>query len=198
MAVIPSENCYVALLSLAEGFRTTQPPDMESCLQCLLAILNIHTHPRNIAKTHLQIGHLFLLHTSNLDLAQNHLEKAWHIAQTVPDGDDIKLEAASLLSATYEKLNQPQASKNLLRKGLEESAHNVYWHCKLLFQLAHSHAEERDYFTASGILSSGADYANQAGAQYTRILFIISKGYVIEILPLNGNGFNCSFLSLLV
>lgn len=75
-SMIPAENCYVALLSLAEGFRTSNPPDYQSTLQCLMAILNLHTLPRNMAKTHLQIGHLLLNHANNLDLAQSYLEKA--------------------------------------------------------------------------------------------------------------------------
>ncbi|RWS16437.1 MAU2 chromatid cohesion factor-like protein [Dinothrombium tinctorium] len=181
MSVAIADNSCVALLSLAEGFRTSSPPDIQSCLQCLLSILNIPTHPRIAAKTHLQLGNMLLQYTTNLDIAQSHIEKAWALSQTIAGSDDIKLEAASLLAGIYEKQNQSQASKQILRKGLEESAHSVYWHCKLLFQLAQIHAHERDYALASNVLSAGADFAHMSGAHYTRILFLLSKGMMLMI-----------------
>ena len=75
--VVPVDSCYIALLSMAEGFRTSQPPDMPSTLQCLMAILNLPgVTQRMMAKTHLQIGNLLLQNSSNFDLAKSHLEKA--------------------------------------------------------------------------------------------------------------------------
>lgn len=74
--IIPPDNCYVALLSMAEGFRCQAPPDIQSSLQCLMAILNLPTHPRIVAKTHLQIGNLIMQHTLNLDIAHKYIEEA--------------------------------------------------------------------------------------------------------------------------
>lgn len=50
--------------------------------------------------------------------------------------DDVKFEAASVLAELYEQLKQVTLSKPILRKAIELSQHNVYWHCRLIFQLA--------------------------------------------------------------
>lgn len=72
------QNCYHALLSLAEEFRTHQPPDIRSCIQCLMAVLNLPPplNPLIEIKTNLQLGRLIMQETSNVDIAQNHLDKA--------------------------------------------------------------------------------------------------------------------------
>lgn len=64
---------------------------------------------------------------------------------------------------------------------MEQSYSSVFWHCKLNFQLAHYYAKERDYNNAAITLSNGADYAQQAGAHYTRILFLLSRGMALMI-----------------
>jgi MAternally-affected-uncoordination protein len=76
MAAINPESCYLALMSMAEEFRTQTPPDIRSCVQCLFAVLNLGSHPAIEAKTHLQLGNILLENTSNLDRSQSHLEKA--------------------------------------------------------------------------------------------------------------------------
>lgn len=50
--------------------------------------------------------------------------------------DDVKFEAASVLAELYEQQKQLALSKPILRKAIELSQHNVYWHCRLIFQLA--------------------------------------------------------------
>lgn len=50
--------------------------------------------------------------------------------------DDVKFEAASVLAELYEQQEQIALSKPILRKAIELSQHNVYWHCRLIFQLA--------------------------------------------------------------
>lgn len=90
----------------------------------------------------------------------------------------------------------------MLRKAIELSQHSVYWHCRLIFQLAVSsfaylctskihptvilfqqiHATERDYQLASSLLSVGVDYAHISNASYTRVLFLLSRGMVINII----------------
>lgn len=50
--------------------------------------------------------------------------------------DDVKFEAASVLAELYEQQKQISLSKPILRKAIELSQHTVYWHCRLIFQLA--------------------------------------------------------------
>jgi len=76
MAAINNESCYLALISMAEEFRSQSPPDIRSCVQCLFAILNLGSHPAIEAKTHLQLGNILMQLTNNFDRSQSHLEKA--------------------------------------------------------------------------------------------------------------------------
>lgn len=57
------------------------------------------------------------------------------LSQPISTFDDVKFEAASIL-AELEQQNQIPAAKPILRKAIELSQHNVYWHCRLIFQLA--------------------------------------------------------------
>lgn len=52
--------------------------------------------------------------------------------------DDVKFETASLLAYVYQQEDRVCMSKatKVLRKAIELSQHNIYWHCKLLFQLS--------------------------------------------------------------
>lgn len=70
------DACYLALLALAEEFRTMNPPNIRNCIQCLVAIFNLKQPPKVEARTHLQLGNILLQHTKNTDLAHSHLEKA--------------------------------------------------------------------------------------------------------------------------
>lgn len=67
---------YLSLLGLAENFRTFNPPNIKSCIQCLQAVFNFRPPPRVEARTHLQLGNILLTHTKNIELARSHLEKA--------------------------------------------------------------------------------------------------------------------------
>lgn len=67
---------YLSLLGLAENFRTSSPPNIKLCIQCLQAVFNFKPPPRVEARTHLQLGNILLTHTKNIDLARNHLEQA--------------------------------------------------------------------------------------------------------------------------
>lgn len=72
-----ADQLYLALVSMAEEFRTQNPPDIRNCLQCLYAVINIRVpFPAIEAKTHLQIGSLLLEHTTNIDLAKDQLKRA--------------------------------------------------------------------------------------------------------------------------
>ncbi|XP_057663542.1 MAU2 chromatid cohesion factor homolog isoform X2 [Diorhabda carinulata] len=172
---------YLSLLGLAEYFRTSSPPMIKCCIQCLQAVFNFKPPQRVEARTHLQLGNILLTHTKNIDLAKNHLEQAWLLSQSINSFDDVKFEAASVLAELYEQQEQISLSKPILRKAIELSQHNVYWHCRLIFQLAQIHATEKDYTLASSLLGVGVDYAHISNASYTRVLFLLSKGMLLLI-----------------
>lgn len=67
---------YLSLLGLAENFRTSSPPNIKLCIQCLQAVFHFKPPPRVEARTHLQLGNILLTHTKNVDLAKTHLEQA--------------------------------------------------------------------------------------------------------------------------
>lgn len=58
------------------------------------------------------------------------------LSQMINSFDDVKFEAASVLAELYEQQKQTALSMPILRKAVELSQHNVYWHCRLIFQLA--------------------------------------------------------------
>lgn len=62
----------------------------------------------------------------------------WKLCENVTSFDDVKFETASLLAHVYQQEERVCLSKatKVLRKAIELSQHNVYWHCKLLFQLS--------------------------------------------------------------
>ncbi|UXI16012.1 threonine-tRNA ligase [Sarcoptes scabiei] len=176
------ENVYLTLISLAEEFRTQKPPDIRNCIQCLYAIINLRVpYPAIEAKTHLQIGSLLLDHSNNLELAKTHLKKAWGQAETLANCEEIIYESIYLLAKIYERLNHTLGAKEILRKGVEKSCRAVYWHIKLLFQLAQIHAHDQEYNEAANVLNIGAEYANISGAHYSRILFLLSRGMLLMI-----------------
>ncbi|XP_076465078.1 MAU2 chromatid cohesion factor homolog isoform X2 [Babylonia areolata] len=174
---------YISLLGLAENFRTSNPPNIRLCIHCLQSIFNFSPPPNIEARTHLQLGNILLTHTKNIDLARSHLEKAWStsMSTTIPIADEVRFESASILSTLYEKQAQIQLAKPILRKAIELSLHAPYWHCRLLFQLAQIHATEKDIVSAKSLLSVGAEFAAAARSEYTRLLFMLSKGMLALI-----------------
>lgn len=70
------ENCYAALLGLAENYRTASPPNIRLCIHCLQSVFALKPPPNIEARTHLQLGNILLAHTNNGDLAHQHIEKA--------------------------------------------------------------------------------------------------------------------------
>ncbi|XP_050551038.1 MAU2 chromatid cohesion factor homolog, partial [Spodoptera frugiperda] len=115
----------------------------------------------------------------------------WCMSQTINGFDDVKFEAASVLADLFEAQGQPSLSKPILRKAIELSQHSVYWHCRLIFQLAQIHATEKEYEVASSLLGVGVDYAQISNVAYTRVLFLLSRVMLLlidkritEVLPL--------------
>jgi len=181
MASSSQDAWYLSLLGLAEHFRVSTPPNIRLCVQCLQTVFTFKPPSRVEARTHLQLGNILVQYTKNVDLARSHLEQAWYLSQNIAGFDDIKFESASLLAELYEQQNQTNLAKPLLRKAIEMSQQSIYWHCRLLFQLAQIHSNERDYLSACGLLGVGADYAHISGAQYTRLLFTLSKCMLLLI-----------------
>uniref|UniRef100_A0A8C8S0N0 MAU2 chromatid cohesion factor homolog n=1 Tax=Pelusios castaneus TaxID=367368 RepID=A0A8C8S0N0_9SAUR len=170
---------YLALLGLAEHFRTSSPPKVRLCVHCLQAVLPRKPPARMEARTHLQLGSVLYHHTRNGDQARGHLEKAVSGPQEIPQFEDVKFEAASLLSELYCQENSVDAAKPLLRKAIQISQQTPYWHCRLLFQLAQLHTLEKDLVSACDLLGVGAEYARVVGSEYTRALFLLSKGMLL-------------------
>uniref|UniRef100_A0A8C5B2T3 MAU2 chromatid cohesion factor homolog n=1 Tax=Gadus morhua TaxID=8049 RepID=A0A8C5B2T3_GADMO len=173
------EPWYLALLGFAEHFRTSSPPKIRLCVHCLQAVFQFEPPQRIEARTHLQLGSVLYHHTKNIELAKDHLEKAWYIAQQVPQFEDVKFEAASILSEIFCQQNLVDSAKPLLRKAIQISQQTPYWHCRLLFQLAQLHTLEKDLVSACDLLGVGAEYARVVGSEYTRALFTLSKGMLM-------------------
>ncbi|KAM9322338.1 MAU2 chromatid cohesion factor homolog isoform 2-T2 [Pholidichthys leucotaenia] len=173
------EPWYLALLGFAEHFRTSSPPKIRLCVHCLQAVFQFKPPPRVEARTHLQLGSVLYRHTKNSELAQTHLEKAWFISQQISQFEDVKFEAASILSEFYCQQNSVDSAKPVLRKAIQISQQTPYWHCRLLFQLAQLHALEKDLVSACDLLGVGAEYARVMGSEYTRALFLLSKGMLL-------------------
>ncbi|NWI84805.1 SCC4 factor, partial [Pitta sordida] len=104
----------------------------------------------------------------------------------IPQFEDVKFEAASLLSELYCQENSVDTAKPLLRKAIQISQQTPYWHCRLLFQLAQLHTLEKDLVSACDLLGVGAEYARVVGSEYTRALFLLSKGMFVDIFTHKG------------
>lgn len=93
---------YLSLLGLAENFRTSKPPNIKSCIQCLQAVFNFKPPQRVEARTHLQLGHILLTHTKNSDLARSHLEQAvsWCFVIVIASRLSLDSHRLSLLPLT--------------------------------------------------------------------------------------------------
>lgn len=77
------------------------------------------------------------LHVNNVgEVGHTVFSLQWRLSQTINGFDDVKFEAASVLAELFEQQGQPTHSKHILRKAIELSQHTVYWHCRLIFQLA--------------------------------------------------------------
>ena len=76
MAAGTHDTSYIGLLALAETFRTSNPPRIRQCIQCLQSVFQFQPSPAIQARTHLQLGKLLHSYTKNTDMARSHLEKA--------------------------------------------------------------------------------------------------------------------------
>ncbi|KAH3834324.1 MAU2 chromatid cohesion factor homolog isoform X2 [Dreissena polymorpha] len=175
------ENCYAALIGLAENYRTASPPNIRLCIHCLQSIFSLNPPPPIKARTHLQLGTILHSHTKNIDLSKQHLDSAWKLSIDLAEVDDAKFEAASLLAYIYDKQRKSSEAKPLLLQAIELSKSAPFWHCRMLFQLAQIYATEKDFTAACRLLGDGAEYALAAKSQYTTLLFLLSKGMLLLI-----------------
>lgn len=178
---VSQDTCYISLLGLAEYFRTVNPPNIKKCIQCLQALFTFHPPSKVEARTHLQMGQVLISYTKNTDLARCHLEKAWKLSENLVNFDDVKFDTASLLAQLYLLLEMSNLSKGILRKAIELSQNNVYWHCKLLLQLSQIHAHDKEYSLASELLAVGAESAEESNAVYLKVLFLLSRAMILMI-----------------
>ncbi|XP_052099169.1 MAU2 chromatid cohesion factor homolog [Mytilus californianus] len=182
-----TEACYVALLGLAENFRTSNPPNIKLCIHCLQSILTLQLAPKVETRTRVQLGNILIAHTKNTDLAISNLEKAWELACNTRDVDDVKFESASVLAQIYEQQTQYELAKPLLQTALDMSQQSPYWHCRILFQLSQLHAIERDFPSAVRLLTSGIEVAGKSRSEYTKLLFLLSRGMLLLIDKKTGD-----------
>lgn len=95
------DKIYISLLGLAEHFRSTTPPDIKKCIQCLQALFTFMPPTKVVARTHLQMGQVLLDYTQSLELARHHLEQAvrqmLHFLQII--AVQMRNEMRSLISA---------------------------------------------------------------------------------------------------
>ncbi|XP_063432497.1 MAU2 chromatid cohesion factor homolog [Mytilus trossulus] len=182
-----TEACYVALLGLAENFRTSNPPNIKLCIHCLQSILTLQLAPKIETRTRVQLGNILIAHTKNTDLAISNLEKAWELACNTRDVDDVKFESASVLAQIYEQQTQYELAKPLLQTALDMSQQSPYWHCRILFQLSQLHAIERDFPSAVRLLTTGIEVAGKSRSEYTKLLFLLSRGMLLLIDKKTGD-----------
>ncbi|XP_055694674.1 MAU2 chromatid cohesion factor homolog [Lutzomyia longipalpis] len=179
------DSCYISLLGLAEYFRTSNPPEIRKSIQCLQALNSLHPPQKVEARTNLQIGQLLMAHTSNYDLARFHLEQAWTLAENIVAFDDVKFVTASLLAQLYqqqEDVSSLPKSNKVLRKAIELSQSNFYWHSRLLLQLAQLHASNKQFILATELLSVGIDVSEEYNAVFMKILFMLSKAMILIVV----------------
>uniref|UniRef100_A0A672LFL6 MAU2 chromatid cohesion factor homolog n=1 Tax=Sinocyclocheilus grahami TaxID=75366 RepID=A0A672LFL6_SINGR len=161
------DSWYLALLGFAEHFRTSSPPKIRLCVHCLQAVFQFKPPQRVEARTHLQLGSVLYHHTKNSELARTHLEKAVRARVQVAQFEDVKFEAASLLSELYCQQNLVDSAKPLLRKAIQISQQTPYWHCRLLFQLAVRHTHTPHTHTHSHSLG------NPIQKESLRVFFLV-------------------------
>lgn len=186
------DKCHKALLTLAEEFRTKSPPDLKSCMQCLLAILNLPVSNHAIARTNYHLGSLIHRYTLDTNIAQTYLERAYEQAQT-PELTLIRLQVVALLVDIYLGQNQRQSAKQLLTRAINDTTTSggghlyLYWHYRFLLKLSHLNLETGDLTTTTNLLSIGAQTASATNDVFTKILFLLSKAMVLMIAKKTPN-----------
>jgi len=172
---------YKTLLGLADYFRSSQPPLIRESIHCLQATLSIEgLPPKEKAKCRLNLAKMLLHFTRNVGHARGHLEQSHQLSSYIKDqdGDKIYFESTSLLASICEEQSQSTLSKTILRNALERSVQSPSknWHYILIFQLAESHAHDKEFEVAIDLLSAvGETTARQNQHPYVRLMYMLSK-----------------------
>ena len=178
----PSDEFWLALMALADNFYTQSPPNIKLCAHCLLCITVSNPPPKIEARTHLQLGSLFLKETIHLDRAESHLEKAMTLSSKINGYTDCYFEAGSLLAKVYVFQKKTQDAVTLLQTVYRDAQNSSYWNSRILFQLAQVAMDEGNLNAATHYLQTGeAECSNRFGASYARILFKLGHGMLLLI-----------------
>ena len=126
-----SDPRYVALLGLAEQFRTAKPSNIRLAIHCLKAVFAAQPPPRVAARTHLQIGKLLLQYGADVNDAKDHFEKCNSICvgARLPF-DDLRFECVDLLAVSCRRTTTPESAVAALGDAVEQSHKMPYWHCR--------------------------------------------------------------------
>ncbi|XP_020610699.1 MAU2 chromatid cohesion factor homolog [Orbicella faveolata] len=176
---------YIGLLGLAETFRTSNPPKIRQCIQCLQSVFQFQPSPAIQARTHLQLGKLLHSHTQNTDMGRSHLEKAVVQAQSLGTGfEDIHLEAMCILTDIYKEQGQFHLAKSSLRQALEVAHASIlpFWQFKITFQLADVHTSDKELKAATEVLEMGERFAEQCGSHYMKCLFALTRAMAFMMI----------------
>jgi len=173
---------YVALLGLAEQFRTAKPSNIRLAIHCLEAVFVAQPPPRVAARTHLQIGKLLLQYGVDPQDAKDHLEKGNGICVNARlPYDDLRFECVDLLAVASRKAASPEVAIPAVADAVEQSQKAPYWHCRLLFQMAQLYLDLRNYGFALEYINRGIGFCGKERTKYTRVLFMLSKAMVLLI-----------------
>ncbi|KAL1226814.1 MAU2 chromatid cohesion factor [Trichinella spiralis] len=179
------DACYLGLLSMAEDFRTRNPPEIVNALRCLLSIFEFSPPIVIEARLHFQVGHMYWSFTENIDHARQHLERAITLARSHRAFEDVLSDAAYSLAQLYFKTNENALGRNLLYQTIETLKNCQGMFCRqirLVFQLAQHLVNDRDYITAREVLQLGYQAAVNENCIYIRIMILlsISQLYMFE------------------
>ena len=177
------DGTYLALMGLAEEFRTMNPPNMRNCVKCLTAIFQLNPMPVVELQVRFHLGTILTTFAGSLDQALDHLEKAFYIIvqRQVEDTSDMKFHIANSLADIYAKKDQRSRATSVLQQAVELSRNNTFWHCRFLFKLVQLYTVDKQYMTAVNLLTVGADYAQKMGVLHTRILFLLSQAMLLML-----------------
>lgn len=173
---------YVALLGLAEKFRTAKPANIRLAIHCLQSIFAAQPPPRVAARTHLQIGKLLLQFSTEVSSAKEHLDKCHNICESARlPYEDLRFECADLYSTVCRKDCVPETAIPVVAAAVEQSQKSPYWHCRLLFQTGQLYCDVKNYGFAVEYINRGINFCTKERTKYTKVLFLLSKAMILLI-----------------
>lgn len=96
------DQIAMAMLAMAETFRSLQPPKVKMAIKCVRGALKLKISPPMCANAHLQLGKLLVFYTENYEEAKQNLEIAYQSLGSMGDYfATLKREALLLLCDVY-------------------------------------------------------------------------------------------------